>query len=274
MDISESYDPQQQQQQTQSQEQQQLQYQQQLPQQPPPLLFPTVQPFPMNGFNESPSADMQEFGVRRSVGAIEAPPPTPVSSEVDIDSCLLQQFSCLGTTDHEDLINQFQTLMNNQMNKESARFFLEMSNWNLQTAIGCFLDFCNLQTLPSMKIIAQSRPSEYKQAWKLQNDGNEDWPNGCFLMSPNQTRKIEVPVIRPGDTCDIVADIPPTNPAIMWRLCTPNGWYFGETIWMIPPGTCDTAADLADRMAQLRTSNPMSPESFPQVNVVIMVNME
>ncbi|XP_055913775.1 protein ILRUN [Eupeodes corollae] len=267
MDISESYDPhQQQQQQIQSQEQQQQQ------QHPPQLVFPSVQPFPMNGFNDT-TAPMQEL-VRRPVGAIEAPPPTPVSTEVDIDSCLLQQFSCLGTTDHEDLINQFQTLMNNQMNKESARFFLEMSNWNLQTAIGCFLDFCNMQTLPSMKIIAQSRPSELKQAWKLQNDGNEDWPNGCFLMSPNQTRKIEVPVIRPGDTCDIVADIPPTNPAIMWRLCTPNGWYFGETIWMIPPGTCDTAADLADRMAQLRTSNSMSPESFPQVNVVIMVNME
>lgn len=53
----------------------------------------------------------------------------PLTSDIDIDSLLLQQFSCLGTTDHEDLINQFQSLMNNEINKESARFFLEMSNW-------------------------------------------------------------------------------------------------------------------------------------------------
>lgn len=46
-----------------------------------------------------------------------------------------------------------------------------------------------------------------------------------------------------------------------------------ETIWMIPPGSSDTAADLANRMSQLRTST-ISPENFPQVNVVITVNME
>lgn len=51
------------------------------------------------------------------------------TNDYDIDSQLLQQFSCMGTTDHEDLISQFQSLMNNQMNRESARFYLEMSNW-------------------------------------------------------------------------------------------------------------------------------------------------
>lgn len=45
------------------------------------------------------------------------------------DSSLLHQFSCLGTRDHDDLIEQFHILMNNQMSKDAARFFLEMSNW-------------------------------------------------------------------------------------------------------------------------------------------------
>lgn len=55
---------------------------------------------------------------------------TPRASDnIDFDSLLLQQFSCLGTRDHEDLIEQFHSLMNNQMNKDAARFFLEMSNW-------------------------------------------------------------------------------------------------------------------------------------------------
>lgn len=51
------------------------------------------------------------------------------AADIDFDSLLLQQFSCLGTRDHEDLIEQFHSLMNNQMNKDAARFFLEMSNW-------------------------------------------------------------------------------------------------------------------------------------------------
>lgn len=46
-----------------------------------------------------------------------------------LDSSLLHQFSCLGTRDHDDLIEHFYTLMNNQMSKDAARFFLEMSNW-------------------------------------------------------------------------------------------------------------------------------------------------
>lgn len=53
----------------------------------------------------------------------------PNAPDFDIDSLLLQKFSCLGTTDHDDLIKQFQIIMNNQINSETARFFLEMSNW-------------------------------------------------------------------------------------------------------------------------------------------------
>lgn len=50
-------------------------------------------------------------------------------SESDIDTSFLQQFSCLGTTDHEDLINQLLQLVSNQMNYTTARFFLDMNNW-------------------------------------------------------------------------------------------------------------------------------------------------
>lgn len=93
-------------------------------------------------------------------------------------------------------------------------------------------------------------------------------------MSPSQTKRLDVPSIRPGDTCDIVADIPRSSPPITWRLCTPNGWYFGDTIWMIPSDTDDTTVDLAQRMSQLRTTTPMSVDNPPQVNVVILFNMK
>lgn len=47
----------------------------------------------------------------------------------DIDTSFLQQFSCLGTTDHEELISQLQKVMGNQLNQTTARFFLDMNNW-------------------------------------------------------------------------------------------------------------------------------------------------
>ncbi|EDV92407.1 uncharacterized protein LOC6565585 [Drosophila grimshawi] len=199
--------------------------------------------------------------------------PALPTNDYDIDALLLQQFSCMGTTDHEDLISQFQSLMNNQMNRESARFYLEMSNWNLQTAVGCYLDFCSLQSLPSMKIVQGQHVNAQQQAFQLQNDGTERWPNGCYLTSPIQTQRISAPSLRPGETCDILADLIPTQPAIMWRLCTPNGWYFGDTIWMIPPGTQASQDELQQRMVQLITSDA-KPEVYPQIKIVITAHTQ
>ncbi|XP_037805855.1 protein ILRUN [Lucilia sericata] len=194
------------------------------------------------------------------------------AADIDFDSLLLQQFSCLGTRDHEDLIEQFHSLMNNQMNKDAARFFLEMSNWNLQTAVGCYLDFCNGQTLPSMKIIQQTQPNNQQVAWSLQNIGSESWPNGCYLMSNSQTRRIEVPTVRPGDTCEVVADLC-TNEPVVWRLCTPYGEYFGDSLCLVTPGSFSSHEELNQRLAQLAVTE-QNPAQFPQVNIVISERME
>ncbi|XP_036319328.1 LOW QUALITY PROTEIN: uncharacterized protein LOC118733849 [Rhagoletis pomonella] len=315
MDISESFDQQQQQNQQSDSLQQQPQQHQQLQMQCEPafqtqlggtLTTPLSVPFSppaTNGFEPSTINPSSSPPFVSSGQAIPLPAPPQMKlplmgqpssqpqgmeqqhyllqqqhllrNEVDIDSLLLQQFSCLGTTDHEDLVRQFQSLMNNQVDQDAAKFYLEMSNWNLQTAVGCYLDIHTFQTLPSMKIVRQSRPSEHQQAFRLQNDGTIDWPNGCYLTAPSQKQRIEVPALKPGETCDILADIPPTQPAIMWRLCTPNGWNVGEPIWMVPPGMADTQAELSDRMSQLLMSTDASnSDSCPQVNVVISVNME
>lgn len=50
-------------------------------------------------------------------------------SDIDIDMSFLQQFSCLGTTDHDELVNQLRKIMGDQLNLATARFFLEMNNW-------------------------------------------------------------------------------------------------------------------------------------------------
>ena len=48
------------------------------------------------------------------------------SSDYDI----LNQFSSMGTVDHEELISQFQQFVNYEANKETASTILSSSNWS------------------------------------------------------------------------------------------------------------------------------------------------
>jgi hypothetical protein len=47
----------------------------------------------------------------------------------DIEQNLLQQFSCMGTTDHDVLISQLRKLVGDDVNETTASFFLDMNNW-------------------------------------------------------------------------------------------------------------------------------------------------
>ena len=59
----------------------------------------------------------------------------------DIEQNLLQQFSCMGTTDHDVLISQLKKLVGDDVNETTASFFLDMNNWyNYRTT--------NKQTIP------------------------------------------------------------------------------------------------------------------------------
>lgn len=49
--------------------------------------------------------------------------------ETDIDSELMQKFSCMGTTDKDILITEFQRLLGFQLNPAGCAFFLDMTNW-------------------------------------------------------------------------------------------------------------------------------------------------
>lgn len=51
---------------------------------------------------------------------------------VDIEQSLLQQFSCMGTTDREDLIKELQRVLGNHLNYATAAFFLDMNNWQVE----------------------------------------------------------------------------------------------------------------------------------------------
>lgn len=55
--------------------------------------------------------------------------PQQTSNDIEIEQSFLQQFSCLGTTDHDELVSQLQKVLGNQLNYTTARFFLDMNNW-------------------------------------------------------------------------------------------------------------------------------------------------
>lgn len=56
-------------------------------------------------------------------------PPQSAQQSSDIEQMLLHEFSRMGTTDHDELVNQLQKVLGNQLNYTTARFFLDMNNW-------------------------------------------------------------------------------------------------------------------------------------------------
>lgn len=169
----------------------------------------------------------------------------------DIDQILLHQFSCMGTTDKDDLVKQLQMIVGHQLNSNAASFFLEMNNWNLQGAVGSYFDINSSHKLPSMILIKDVAVSEgecvppgtkFLKSWHIQNNGTELWPPGCFLqftggVCMSHQERIPVVPIAPGScTCLSIEMTSPTEPGIYqskWRMCTNSGSYFGDVIWVI-----------------------------------------
>ncbi|XP_037029483.1 protein ILRUN [Bradysia coprophila] len=194
----------------------------------------------------------------------------PPSQGGDIDTSFLQQFSCLGTTDHDELIVQLQKVLGNQLNYTTARFFLDMNNWNLQAAVGCYFDFNSGQKLPSMRIVeditfgyneAVDMNTNFVQSWRIQNNGDEVWPNGCYLKCTSNYNQPDTPVhsLQPGE--ETVISVTLTSPDFSqsfqtkWRLCTSYGSYFGDTMWSIVQVKESGTLALTQQLLALRANN-------------------
>lgn len=173
----------------------------------------------------------------------------------DIDQSLMQQFSCMGTTDKDVLISQFQRLLDNQLNPAGCAFFLDMNNWNLQAAVCSYYDFEQPKDadikLPTMAFVrditigeGESIPPNVKftKTWRIQNIGNESWPPGCSLKFVQGDQlglrdRVMVDALQPGQIADVSVEM--VSPAEVgtyqgkWRMTTPTGLYFGDFIWVI-----------------------------------------
>ncbi|KPP73611.1 hypothetical protein Z043_107290 [Scleropages formosus] len=172
--------------------------------------------------------------------------------DIDLDPELMQKFSCMGTTDKDVLISEFQRLLGFQLNPAGCAFFLDMTNWNLQAAIGAYYDFeiPNMNT-PSMSFVedvtigeGESVPpdTQFTKTWRIQNTGAETWPPGVSLkyIGGHQFGHVNMMMVRslePQEVSDVSVQMHSPTAAGMyqgqWRMCTANGFFYGDVIWVI-----------------------------------------
>ncbi|TDH13674.1 hypothetical protein EPR50_G00035970 [Perca flavescens] len=173
-------------------------------------------------------------------------------TDMDVDAELMQKFSCMGTTDKDVLISEFQRLLGFQLNPAGCAFFLDMTNWNLQAAIGAYYDFesPNVNT-PSMSFVedvtigeGESVPPDtpFTKTWRIQNTGAESWPPGVCLkyIGGDQFGHVNTVLVKsldPQEISDVSVQMrSPTAPGMyqgQWRMCTATGLFYGDVIWVI-----------------------------------------
>ncbi len=188
---------------------------------------------------------------------------------------LLQRFGCMQTVDHADLIEQMRRLIGEDFSESKASFYLEMSNWNVQTAVGYYYDLeagsgavgggvgpnPNDTPMPSMSFLrdvtvgeGESVPpsTDFVKTWAVRNSGKMAWPPGCVLklasgqnLAANAAASVSVHALAPETEMNLSLQMrSPDAPGIyesQWRMATPTGSYFGDPIWCIltvePAGT-------------------------------------
>lgn len=197
----------------------------------------------------------------------------------EIDQNLLLQFSCMNTTDREELISQMQRLLGPTLNYNTASFFLDMSNWNLQAAICCYLDYSIPAKLPSMSLKAAQNqesavgPSTYfEQNWSIANTGTEAWPGSCRLIQaggePLGAVPVYVPPLLPGHSTNVSMKLLAPSVAGVHRgyfhLITDKGEQIGDTLWVEVTVESEVTMALAEQMAALPVPSSRLDDTVPQ----------
>jgi len=165
---------------------------------------------------------------------------------------VVSQMGCLQTQDREELVNQMLRLVGASINYNTAMFYLEMNQWNVQAAVCSYFDLETVNSsLPGMVFLkditigeGESIPPKttFVKTWRVQNPGPERWPQGCILrftsgvqLSPQD--RVLVEPLEPYTATDISIEMTsPSDPGIYeskWRMSTATGNFFGEQIWVI-----------------------------------------
>ncbi|XP_032511973.1 protein ILRUN isoform X2 [Danaus plexippus] len=197
----------------------------------------------------------------------------------EIDQNLLLLFSCMNTTDREELIGQMQRLLGPSLTYNTASFFLDMSNWNLQAAICCYLDYSLPPKPPSMSLkAAQVQESVvgpgtfFEQNWSIANTGTEGWPGSCRLIQAGgesfDATPVYVPPLPPGHTTNITMKLKAPSVAGVHRgffhLVTDKGDQVGDTLWVEVTVESEVTMALAEQLAALPIPSSRLEDSVSQ----------
>ncbi|EHB13830.1 hypothetical protein GW7_12569 [Heterocephalus glaber] len=172
--------------------------------------------------------------------------------DMDLDPELMQKFSCLGTTNKDVHISEFQRMLGFQLNPDDCTFFLDVTSWNLQAAIGACYDFESPNiSVPSMSFVEDVTIGEgesilpdtqFVKTWQIQNSGAEVWPPGICLkyVGGDQFGHVNMVMVRslePQEITDVsVQRCSPSRTGMyqgQWRMCAATGIYNGDVMWMI-----------------------------------------
>ena len=183
---------------------------------------------------------------------------------------LLQRFGSMQTEDRSESIKQMRKLVGGEhaLSESKATFYLEMSNWNVHAAVGHYFDLeasqdsSNLGPLLKMTFVrdvtvgeGESVPPDtcFAKTWTIRNPGPETWPTStCLKLARGHQMgvmcsSISVPSLSAGESVDVSIQMKsPDEPGTYdseWRLASPSGVYFGDSIWCIL--TVDHAGTMA-----------------------------
>lgn len=174
----------------------------------------------------------------------------------DID--LISQFRTMNTNDKDHLIEEFKRLSNTQLSNEGCCFFLDLAEWNLNTALWAYYEYDApvANELPLMKFLCDITIGEgesvapntkFIKTWRIKNIGIKRWPYGCQLRLINSNLNqrtnlayeppVQVKGLEPDEHTDISVEL--TSPEqcgiyqSQYRVFTPNGTPFGDPIWLV-----------------------------------------
>jgi hypothetical protein len=148
---------------------------------------------------------------------------------MDIDNSdldmILNQFRTMNTNDKDHLITEFKRLSNTQLSTEGCCFYLDLAEWNLNTALWAYYEYENAAAasaaaghansalmsanshtasnnlynqyaneVPEMQFLCDVTIGEgesvhpgtnFIKTWRIKNSGSKRWPSGCKLKFVN-----------------------------------------------------------------------------------------
>ncbi|CAF0716566.1 unnamed protein product [Brachionus calyciflorus] len=134
----------------------------------------------------------------------------------DLDM-IMGRFRTMNTNDKDHLINEFKRLSNTQLSTEGCCFYLDLAEWNLNSALWAYYEYetaaaaaaqtssyannhhqissiSNSHELPEMQFLCDITIGEgesvapntnFVKTWRIKNTGNNRWPEGCQLRYVN-----------------------------------------------------------------------------------------